>query len=65
MPTQAIKALKAQGRTSGTVELYLGVQGTCGNNGLSLRAKWAAVGWPVGACLAFLVAALQRPEELD
>lgn len=58
----ALEALKQGSSFRGNVELFLGVRE---GNVLSLRAKWAAVGWPGGACLAFLIAALQHPEELD
>lgn len=44
------------------VDLYLGrLHGDTPH----LRASWAAVGWPVGALLAFLVGALRRPEDLE
>lgn len=58
----AIEALKQGSGFRGNLHLFLGVRD---GNSLALRAKWAAVGWPVGACLAFLVAGLRRPEELD
>lgn len=58
----AIEALKQGSPFRGSVHLFLGVRS---GDALSLRAKWAAVGWPVGACLAFLLSALRRPEELD
>ena len=59
---QALEALKQGSPFRGNLDLFLGVRE---GNTLSLRAKWAAVGWPGGACLAFLLAALQRPEELE
>ena len=60
---EALQALQAKDRTSGSVELFLGRRGA--HDSLSLRAPWAAVGWPVAALVAFLVPAFQRPEELD
>jgi hypothetical protein len=58
----AIEALREGSPVRGQVELFLGKRS---GNDLSLRAPWAAVAWPVGALLAFLVAALRHPEELD
>jgi hypothetical protein len=59
----SIQALQAQNRTSGTVELYLGKRDK--HNGLSLRAPWAALGWPAAAVSVFLIGALRRPEDVD
>ena len=59
---QAIEALKEGSPVRGNVQLFLGRRT---GNDLSLRAPWAAVGWPVGALTAFLIGALRRPEELD
>lgn len=52
-----------QGRTGHPpVDLYLGaLKGRMPH----LRAAWAAVAWPVGALVAFLVAASIKPDELD
>lgn len=58
----AIAALKDGTSFRGTTELYLGVRH---GNGTRLRAPWAAVGWPVGAMLVFVVGGLWKPEELD
>jgi hypothetical protein len=60
---EALAALRSKDTTQGSVELFLGRRGK--DDDLSLRAPWAAVGWPVGALVAFLVPAFQRPEELD
>lgn len=53
---------RSPGRTSGSVELFLGRRM---RDGLHMRAPWTLVGWPVGALLAFLVGAFRRPEDLD
>lgn len=60
--THAIQALTQGSPFRGQIPLYLGIRE---GHTLSLRAPWAFVGWPAGACLAFLVAALRRPEQLD
>jgi hypothetical protein len=59
----AIAATREGSGFRGQVDLYLGH--LTRPDTLSLRAPWAAVGWPVGALVAFLVPAYQRPEELD
>lgn len=59
----AIKALEVKNRTSGTVDLFLGKREA--HDELNVRAPWAAVGWPVGALSAFLIAAFRKPEDLD
>jgi hypothetical protein len=46
----------------GQVELFLG---RYEDKELGLRAPWAAVAWPVGALVVFLVAAIRRPDSLD
>jgi hypothetical protein len=56
------QALQEGSAFRGHLDLYLGLRK--GNN-LSLRAPWAAIGWPLGACVSFLVLALRRPEDLD
>jgi hypothetical protein len=48
--------------SSGSFELFLGRRES---DGLHMRAPWAAVGWPVGALLAFLTGAFREPDELD
>jgi len=60
---QAVAALSDPAKHVGTIELFLGRRLEDGT--LHMRAPWAAVGWPVGALLAFLVGAFRRPEELD
>jgi hypothetical protein len=45
-----------------SIDLYLG---RLHGDQPHLRATWAAVGWPVGALLAFLVGSLLRPGDLD
>lgn len=60
----AIEALRQGSPFRGSVDLFLGRQDRKTGD-RSLRATWAAVGWPVGALVAFLVFAFQRPEELD
>lgn len=59
-----LAALKEHSGVRGQVQLYLGVLPQHGSQP-HLRAPWAAVGWPVGALLAFLAGAWWRPEELD
>ncbi|MGB8652423.1 MAG: hypothetical protein WCD35_17385 [Mycobacteriales bacterium] len=59
---QAFQALEPGTHVRGRVELFLGKRH---GDDLGLRAPWAAVGWPVGALVVFLVMALRRPEELD
>lgn len=59
------KKLRVENRTSGTVDLFLGKRDKQNSDDLSLRAPWAAVGWPVGALAVFVVLGLRRPEELD
>jgi membrane associated rhomboid family serine protease len=59
---QAIAALREGSPFRGKVTFFLG---RSTKDGLVLRAPWAAVAWPVGALVAFLVGALRRPEELD
>lgn len=59
---EAIVALRQAKPGHPPVDLYLGrLKGDMPH----LRAGWAAVAWPVGALLAFLVGALRRPEDLD
>ena len=60
---RAIQALSPGSSFRGTVDFYLGARSHGGD--LHLRAPMAAVGWPVGALLAFLVPAGYRPHELD
>lgn len=48
--------------TSGTIDLFLGRHE---EDGLHVRAPWAAVGWPVGALFAYLIGAFRWPHELD
>jgi hypothetical protein len=62
-PHESLQALQAQGRTSGSADIYLGKLTPHG--GQSLRAPWAALGWPAAALSVFLLGALRRPEELD
>jgi len=60
----AVQALREGSPFRGQVDLFLGMRdGRSGD--LSLRAPWAAVGWPVGALVSFLIFALRRPEELE
>jgi hypothetical protein len=59
---QAIAALKDGTSFRGTTELFLGIRH---GDGTQLRAPWAAVGWPIGAMLVFVVGGLWKPEELD
>jgi hypothetical protein len=59
----AIAATREGSAFRGQVDLYLGR--LTRPDTLRLRAPWAAVAWPVGALVAFLVPAFQRPEELD
>jgi hypothetical protein len=59
---EAVQALQHGGAGHPPVDLYLGkLKGDVPH----LRAPWAAVAWPVGALLAFLVPAAWRPEDLD
>lgn len=58
----AIEALREGSPVRGQVQLFLGRRT---GSSLSLRAPWAAVAWPVGALVAFLLAALRRPDQLD
>jgi hypothetical protein len=58
----AIAALKEGTSFRGTTDLFLGVRH---GDGTRLRAPWAAVGWPVGAMLVFVVGGLWKPEQLD
>ncbi len=60
----AVEALKEGSPFRGQVDLFLGVRDRSNGN-TSLRSAWAAVGWPIGAMLAFLAFAFRRPEELD
>lgn len=60
---RAIQALAPDSSFRGTVDFYLGARNAHGD--LHLRAPWAALGWPVGALLAFLVPAGYRSSELD
>lgn len=60
---EAIAALQQGSSFRGDVDLFLGVRD--GGGEVALRATWAAVGWPVGALVSFLIGAFQRPEELD
>lgn len=61
--TSAISAVTQGTHFRGTTELYLGR--LKGGHVPSLRATWAFLGWPAGACLAFLIGATVRPEGLD
>lgn len=60
----ALAALKEGSSFRGEVDLFLGVRDQKSGD-TSLRSAWAAVGWPVGALLSFLLFAFRRPEELD
>jgi hypothetical protein len=60
---KAIQALAPGSSFRGTVDFYLGARNASGD--LHLRAPIAAVGWPVGALVAFLVPAGYRAHELD
>ena len=60
----ALEALRPGSSYRGSFDLFLGARNPHGT-GLHLRAPLAAVGWPVGALLAFLVGGLSRPQELD
>lgn len=60
---RALEALAPGSSFRGTVDLYLGARNSHGD--LHLRAPWAAVGWPVGALVAFLVPAGYRATDLD
>lgn len=55
----AVMALKAA-RPGTQVDLFLGRE-----EGTALRAPWAALAWPAGAMLSWLVASARRPEDLD
>lgn len=55
-------ALKEGTSFRGTTELFLGQRQ---GSGTALRAPWAAVFWPVGALLVFVVGGLWKPDELD
>lgn len=58
----AVQALREGGVGHPPVDLYLGkLKGDLPH----LRAQWAAVAWPVGALMAFLVPAAWRPQDLD
>lgn len=59
---EAIDAVSEGSAFRGNVDLYLG---RLQENQLALRGAWAFVGWPVGACLAFLVAGTVRPDGMD
>jgi uncharacterized membrane protein YeaQ/YmgE (transglycosylase-associated protein family) len=61
---EAVSALKEGSPFRGNVDLFLGARDV--NSGaISLRAGWAAIGWPLGALLSFLLFASRRPDELD
>lgn len=60
----AIEALRQGSTFRGTVDLYLGRKDQMASYP-SFRSHWAAIGWPLGALVAFLVPAWRRPEELD
>lgn len=59
----AIDAVSAGSTFRGHVELYLGRLQA--DDSLALRSTWALLAWPAGACMAFLAAALRRPQDLD
>jgi len=57
-----VEALRNGGAGHPPIDLYLGrLKGDVPH----LRATWAAVAWPVGALLAFLVPSALKPEDLD
>lgn len=60
----AVQSLQLENKVSGTIDLFLGRRDK-DSGAISLRAPWGAVAWPLGALVAFLLAAFQRPEELD
>ncbi|HUR52379.1 MAG TPA: hypothetical protein VMZ11_09660 [Mycobacteriales bacterium] len=59
---EVVMALRHGKTGHAPVDLYLG---KLHGDSPQLRSTWAAVAWPVGALLAFLIGALRRPEELD
>jgi hypothetical protein len=66
----AVHAVSPGSPFRGSRELYLGRLHDSGgwqtgSYHLSVRAVWAFVGWPIGACLAFFAALTFRPEQLD
>lgn len=61
---QAIDALTPGSGFRGTFELFLGTRDQSGTS-VHLRAPWAALGWPVGATLAFWLWSLNSQDELD
>jgi hypothetical protein len=63
---EAVEALR-RGTVGSSVDLYLGgpLPAKIGDGVPHLRAPWAAVAWPVGALLSFLLASAFRPHELD
>lgn len=60
---EVLEALKPGSLRRGTIDLFLGARGE--GQQLHVRAPWSAVGWPVGALVAFLGWGLARPDELD
>lgn len=60
---RAVAAVAEGSSFRGHIDLYLGRLHP--DKSLSLRAGSAFLAWPAGACLAFLAAALRRPQELD
>lgn len=59
----AVAAVSQGSHFRGRIDLYLGRLQP--DDSLALRSAWAFVAWPAGACIAFLAAALRRPQDLD
>jgi hypothetical protein len=59
----ALRAVSEGSSFRGHTDLYLGRLQP--DRTVGLRASWAFVAWPAGACISFLLAALRRPHDLD
>lgn len=62
---EAVQALQSGSPFRGNLDLYLGKRDTTTGTVALRSGGWAAVAWPVGAMMSFLLFAFQRPEELD
>ncbi|MCU1588736.1 MAG: hypothetical protein JWN31_2229 [Frankiales bacterium] len=59
----AVDAVSEGSTFRGHIDLYLGRLHP--DESITLRSTWACLAWPAGACIAFLAAALRRPQDLD